>query len=37
MGCGRDEVVPLPGGGVVAAGVVRVAELQEQGWVYIRP
>jgi uncharacterized protein len=31
------EVVPLPGVGVVPAGVVRVAELQEQGWVYIRP
>ncbi len=31
------EVVPIAGVGVVPAGVVRVAELQEQGWVYIRP
>jgi uncharacterized protein len=31
------EVIPLPGVGVVPAGVVRVAELQEQGYVYIRP
>jgi intracellular sulfur oxidation DsrE/DsrF family protein len=31
------EVIPLPGVGVVPAGVVRVAELQEQGWTYIRP
>jgi intracellular sulfur oxidation DsrE/DsrF family protein len=31
------EVIPLPGVGVVPAGVVRVAELQEEGYVYIRP
>jgi intracellular sulfur oxidation DsrE/DsrF family protein len=31
------EVVPIAGVGVVPAGVVRVAELQEQGYVYIRP
>jgi hypothetical protein len=31
------EVVPLAGVGVVPAGIVRVAELQEQGYVYIRP
>ena len=31
------EITPLPGVGVVPAGVVRVAELQEQGWTYIRP
>lgn len=31
------EIIPLPGVGVVPAGVVRVAELQEQGYVYIRP
>jgi uncharacterized protein len=31
------EVLPLPDVGVVPAGVVRVAELQEQGYVYIRP
>ena len=30
-------VTPLPGVGVVPAGVVRVAELEEQGWTYIRP
>jgi hypothetical protein len=27
---------PLAGVGVVPAGVVRVAELQEQGYVYVR-
>jgi hypothetical protein len=31
------EIIPLPGVGVVPAGIVRVAELQEQGWIYIRP
>jgi len=31
------EIIPLPGVGVVPAGVVRVAELEEQGYVYIRP
>lgn len=31
------EVVPIKGVGVVPAGVVRVAELEEQGWTYIRP
>jgi uncharacterized protein len=31
------EIVPLPGVGVVPAGIVRVAELEEQGWTYIRP
>jgi intracellular sulfur oxidation DsrE/DsrF family protein len=31
------EVVPIAGVGVVPAGVVRVAELQEQGYIYIRP
>jgi hypothetical protein len=31
------EVVPLAGVGVVPAGIVRVAELQEQGYVYARP
>ena len=31
------EVVPMAGVGVVPAGIVRVAELQEQGYVYARP
>ncbi len=31
------EVMPIEGVGVVPAGIVRVAELEEQGWVYIRP
>jgi len=31
------EVVPIDGVGVVPAGIVRVAELEEQGWTYIRP
>jgi hypothetical protein len=31
------EIAPLPGVGVVPAGIVRVAELEEQGYVYIRP
>jgi intracellular sulfur oxidation DsrE/DsrF family protein len=31
------EIVPLAGVGVVPAGIVRVAELEEQGYVYIRP
>ena len=30
-------ITPLPGVDVVASGVVRVMELQEQGWTYIRP
>jgi len=30
-------VSPLPGVRVVPSGVVRVIELQEQGWTYIRP
>jgi uncharacterized protein len=30
-------VTPLPGVGVVPSGVVRVMELQEQGWTYVRP
>jgi len=30
-------ITPLPGVGVVPSGVVRVMELQEQGWTYIRP
>ena len=36
-GLSRREITPLAGVGVVPAGVVRVAELQEQGWTYIRP
>ena len=31
------EITPIQGVGVVPAGIVRVAELQEQGYVYIRP
>ena len=31
------EVVPLPGVVVVPAGIVRVVELQEQGYAYVRP
>jgi intracellular sulfur oxidation DsrE/DsrF family protein len=31
------EVVPIAGVGVVPAGIVRVAELEDQGYVYIRP
>ena len=31
------EITPLAGVGVVPAGIVRVAELEEQGWTYIRP
>jgi hypothetical protein len=31
------EVIPLPNVGVVPAGIVRVAELQEQGYAYARP
>jgi intracellular sulfur oxidation DsrE/DsrF family protein len=31
------EVIPLPGVQVVPAGIVRVAELQEQGYSYARP
>lgn len=31
------EIKPIPGVGVVPAGVVRVVELQEEGWSYIRP
>ena len=31
------EITPLPGVGVVPAGIVRVAELQEQGYAYARP
>ena len=31
------EIVPLPDVGVVPAGIVRVAELQEQGYAYARP
>ena len=31
------EVTPIAGVGVVPAGIVRVAELEEQGYVYIRP
>jgi len=31
------EIVPLPGVGLVPAGIVRVSELQEQGWSYVRP
>jgi intracellular sulfur oxidation DsrE/DsrF family protein len=31
------EIVPIAGVGVVPAGIVRVAELEEQGYVYIRP
>ena len=31
------EIVELPGVTDTPAGVVRVAELQEQGWVYVRP
>jgi hypothetical protein len=31
------EITPLPTVGVVPAGIVRVAELEEQGYVYIRP
>jgi intracellular sulfur oxidation DsrE/DsrF family protein len=30
-------VPPLPGVGIVPSGVVRVLQLQEQGWAYIRP
>lgn len=31
------EITPLAGVGVVPAGIVRVAELQEQGYAYARP
>jgi intracellular sulfur oxidation DsrE/DsrF family protein len=31
------EVVPMAGVGVVPAGIVRVMELEEQGWSYVRP
>lgn len=31
------EVKLLPGVGVTTAGVVRLMELQEQGWSYVRP
>jgi intracellular sulfur oxidation DsrE/DsrF family protein len=31
------EIVPLPGVKVVPAGVVRIMELQEQGYSYVRP
>jgi intracellular sulfur oxidation DsrE/DsrF family protein len=30
-------IAPLPGVRVVPSGVVRVMQLQEQGWTYIRP
>ncbi|MBX7198975.1 MAG: DsrE family protein [Rhodospirillaceae bacterium] len=30
-------ITPLPGVKVVPAGIVRLIELQEQGWTYIRP
>ncbi len=31
------EIAPLPGVTVVPAGIVRVVELQEQGWSYVKP
>ena len=31
------EITPIPGVKVVPAGIVRVMELQEQGWSYVRP
>ena len=31
------EITPLPGVVVVPAGIVRVIELQEQGWAYVKP
>ena len=31
------EITPLPGVKVVPAGIVRVVELQEQGWTYVKP
>jgi intracellular sulfur oxidation DsrE/DsrF family protein len=36
---GREghPIAPLPGVRVVPSGVVRVMQLQEQGWTYIRP
>ena len=32
-----DQIPPLPGVRDTPAGIVRVAELQEQGWSYARP
>lgn len=31
------EITPLPGVTVVPAGIVRVMELEEQGWSYVKP
>jgi intracellular sulfur oxidation DsrE/DsrF family protein len=31
------EVTPLPGVQVVPAGIVRIMQLEEQGWSYVRP
>jgi len=31
------EISPLPGVRVVPAGIVRVMELEEQGWSYVKP
>lgn len=31
------EITPLPGVKVVPAGIVRVMELQEEGWSYVKP
>jgi intracellular sulfur oxidation DsrE/DsrF family protein len=31
------EITPLPGVQVVPAGIVRVMELEEQGWSYVKP
>jgi intracellular sulfur oxidation DsrE/DsrF family protein len=30
-------ITPLPGVGVVPAGIVRVVQLEEEGWTYVRP
>ncbi len=31
------EITPLPGVKVVPAGIVRIVELEEQGWSYVKP
>ena len=31
------QITPLPGVKVVPAGIVRVMELEEQGWTYVKP
>jgi intracellular sulfur oxidation DsrE/DsrF family protein len=38
MGKAEDKKIPLiPQATLVKSGVVRVMELQEQGWTYVRP